>query len=68
MGRWRGRGGWRCRHHRRGKLCVMGKFLAMIFVERGWGERDGVIPFGWNMGVLKVIFGGRCGYSGGNMR
>ena len=28
-----------------------------------WGS-----PFGWNIAVLKVIFGGKCGYSGGNIK
>lgn len=26
------------------------------------------VPFGWKMGVWKVILGGRWGYSGGKMR
>lgn len=27
-----------------------------------------LVLFGWNIGVLNVICGGRCGYSGGNVR
>lgn len=52
--------------------------FCFCFLERVWGFEEGgggggrvyicTIPFGWKMGVWKVILGGRWGYSGGKMR
>lgn len=33
-----------------------------------WGRAGGGELLGWKMGVWKIIFGGRCGYSGGKVR
>ena len=43
-------------------------FLAGTFVGRERERERWIIPLGWNIGVWNVILGGKCGYSGGNMR
>lgn len=54
-------------------------FLLLLFVfsvRKREGREEGgglggficTVPFGWKMGVWKVILGGRWGYSGGKMR
>ena len=50
---------------RRGKYMWMG-----IFFEGGkkGGRGGGEVLFGWKIGDLKDIFGGRRGYSGGKVR